>query len=55
MRMAHTKGERQALVQFIQESTKAKGATVFARSFKQSIQYDTPKDARFFLSNVRNT
>ena len=48
------KGERQSLVQFIQESTKAKGATVFLDSFKQSIQYDTPKDTRFFQSNLRN-
>ena len=48
------KGERQSLVQFIQESTKAKGATVFLDSFKKSIQYDTPKDARFFQSNLRN-
>ena len=48
------KGERQALVQFIQESTKAKGATVFLDSFKKSIQYDTPKDARFFQTNLRN-
>ena len=48
------KGERQSLVQFIQESTKAKGATVFLDSFKKSIQYDTPKDARFFQTNLRN-
>ena len=48
------KGDRQSLVQFIQESTKAKGATVFLDSFKKSIQYDTPKDARFFQTNLRN-
>ena len=48
------KGDRQSLVQFIQESTKAKGGTVFLDSFRQSIQFDTPKDARFFLVHLRN-
>ena len=48
------KGDRQSLVQFIQESTKTKGGTVFLDSFKQSIQFDTPKDARFFQAHLRN-
>lgn len=48
------KGERQAVVQFIQETVKSKGGTGFFDSFKQSILHDSPKDERFFQTNLRN-
>lgn len=48
------KGDRQSLVQLIQETTRTKGGNVFLDSYKESIQIDTPKDVRFFETHLRN-